>query len=145
MDAVEHELSALGRKARGMSQDIARQVHPELDAAAYGLLMRLSETGPCRASELADFFGIGKGTMSRQLKDLEALGLVQKEKDPADGRASLLELTDEGRRRYDRARHCRSVEFRRLLGAWEQRDLHELARLLHQLNDLPARTAAEET
>lgn len=42
--------------------------------------------------------------MSRQLRALEVLGLVAREPDPADGRASLVGLTEEGRERFLRVR-----------------------------------------
>ena len=37
--AVEHELTALLRRSRAVSWEIARQVHPNLEPNAYGLLL----------------------------------------------------------------------------------------------------------
>ena len=45
--------------------------------------------------------------MSRQLRALEELGLVAREPDPADGRALLVHLTDEGRARFRSVRDAR--------------------------------------
>ena len=70
---------------------MARAVHPDLEAAAYGLLVRLDEYGRQRATDLAAYIGVGKATMSRQLRALEDLGLVAREPDPADGRAFLVD------------------------------------------------------
>lgn len=86
--ALERELAVFLRRARASSGEMAREVHPELEAAAYGLLVRLESAGRQRATDLAAYFGVGKATMSRQLRALEALGLVAREPDPADGRAS---------------------------------------------------------
>jgi DNA-binding MarR family transcriptional regulator len=132
--AVEHEIAMLFRRARARSADLAREVHPELEADAYGLLVRLEQAGPVRLTDLADFFGVGKGTMSRQLRQIERLGLVSRTPDPTDGRASRLGLTDEGRRRYGQARVARLERLRRLLDAWDPADVVRLAELLHRLN-----------
>ncbi|WP_042507671.1 MULTISPECIES: MarR family winged helix-turn-helix transcriptional regulator [Streptomycetaceae] len=137
MDALEREITVFYRRARASSGEMARQVHPELEPAAYGLLVRLEETGPERATELAAYFGVGKATMSRQLRALEQLGLVAREPDPADGRAFLLRLTDEGHHRLGRVREARRARYWRQLAEWDPRDVRELARLLHRLNTAP--------
>ncbi|MBD0736246.1 MarR family transcriptional regulator [Streptomyces sp. CBMA29] len=135
MDALERELTVLFRRARATSGDLARAVHPELEPAAYGLLVRLEETEPERATELAAYFGVGKATMSRQLRAMEELGLVTREPDPADGRAFLMRLTAEGRERFSRVRTARRERYLRQLMAWDRADVAELARLLQRLNN----------
>lgn len=132
--ALERELSVFLRRARASSGEMAREVHPELEPAAYGLLVRLDETGAQRATGLAGYFGVGKATMSRQLRVLEELGLVTREPDPADGRASLVRLTDEGKARFRRVRDARRDRYRDKLAGWDRHEVAELARLLHQLN-----------
>ncbi|OEJ94425.1 MarR family winged helix-turn-helix transcriptional regulator [Streptomyces thermolilacinus] len=132
--ALERELAVFLRRARASSGEMAREVHPELEPAAYGLLVRLDEAGGQRATELAGYFGVGKGTMSRQLRALEELGLIAREPDPADGRASLVRLTGEGRDRFRRVRDARRARYVRKLAGWDRAEVAELARLLHQLN-----------
>lgn len=92
--ALERELTVFLRRARANSGEMAREVHPDLESSAYGLLFRLEECGRQRATELAAYIGVGKATMSRQLRALEELGLVAREPDPADGRAWLVHLTE---------------------------------------------------
>ncbi len=94
---LERELAVFLRRARASSGEMAREVHPELESSAYGLLVRLEDAGPQRATALAAYFGVGKATMSRQLRTMEDLGLVARTPDPADGRAWLVHLTEEGR------------------------------------------------
>jgi DNA-binding MarR family transcriptional regulator len=132
--ALERELAVFLRLARASSGEMAREVHPELEPAAYGLLVRLDEAGAQRATELAGYFGVGKATMSRQLRALEELGLVTREPDPADGRASLVRLTEGGTARFRRVRDARRDRYRNKLAGWDPREVAELARLLHQLN-----------
>ncbi|MBW1597181.1 MarR family winged helix-turn-helix transcriptional regulator [Streptomyces sp. JJ38] len=131
---LERELSVLLRRARASSGEMARAVHPDLEPSAYGIMLRLDEAGALRATELAGYFGVGKGTMSRQLSALEALGLLVRTPDPADGRAFLVDLTTEGRERFARVRQARRERYLRKLADWERSDIAELARLLHRLN-----------
>ncbi|MGW7350558.1 MarR family winged helix-turn-helix transcriptional regulator [Streptomyces sp. NPDC054784] len=135
---LERELAVFLRRARASSGEMAREVHPDLEPAAYGLLVRLEDVGPQRATELATYFGVGKATMSRQLAALEALGLVVRSRDPADGRASLVEFTPGGRERFTRVRRARRARYGRKLAAWDRAEISELARLLHRFNGLSA-------
>ncbi|MET7760695.1 MarR family transcriptional regulator [Streptomyces sp. NPDC005355] len=132
--ALERELALFLRRARAASGELAREVHPDLESAAYGLLMRLEDAGAQRATDLAAYIGVGKATMSRQLRALEGLGLVARTPDPADGRASLVQLTDEGRTRFRSVRVARRARYARRLASWERSEVAELARLLHRLN-----------
>ncbi|MBU7596454.1 MarR family transcriptional regulator [Streptomyces sp. P38-E01] len=134
---LERELSVFLRRARAASGGLAREVHPELEPAAYGLMMRLDDAGAQRATDLAAFFGVGKATMSRQLRALEGLGLVVRAPDPDDGRASLVELTEEGRARFTVVRQARRETFVARLAGWDRGDVAELARLLHRFNTPP--------
>lgn len=132
--SLERELTLLLRRARASSGEMARQVHPDLEPAAYGLLVCLDDSGPQRATDLAAYIGVGKATMSRQLRALEDLGLVAREPDPADGRAWLVHLTEEGGRRFREVRTGRRERYVRQLSGWDRAEVAELARLLRQLN-----------
>lgn len=132
--ALERELSVILRRARATSGEMAREVHPGLEAAAYGLLVRLESAGRQRATDLAAYFGVGKATMSRQLRALEDLGLVNREPDPEDGRASLVHLTHEGLVRFRSVRDARRARYVRKLADWDRAEVAELARLLHHFN-----------
>ncbi|MEV5749536.1 MarR family winged helix-turn-helix transcriptional regulator [Actinoallomurus sp. NPDC052308] len=134
--ALEHELGVLMRRARALSNEFMREIHPDLDAAAYGLLAGLRECAPARPSDLAEYFKVGKATMSRQLKVLEELGLIERRPDPGDRRAHLFDLTSEGRRRMDAVSASRQDTFHRLLAAWPVEDVRVLATMLARFNRL---------
>ena len=70
--SLERELTILFQRARANQGEMAREVHPDLESAAYGLLIRLDECCRQRATELAAYIGVGKATMSRQLRALES-------------------------------------------------------------------------
>ncbi|WP_067664749.1 MarR family winged helix-turn-helix transcriptional regulator [Nocardia miyunensis] len=134
--AIEHELGVLFRRARALSAEMARRVHPELEPAAYGLLIGMYDRARSRPSDLAEYFGVGKATISRQVKVLEQLGLIERRPDPDDGRAHLLVLTDEGRRRLETARTARQQRFHAMLATWPAEDVRMLGRMLARFNDL---------
>ncbi|GAB3958797.1 MarR family transcriptional regulator [Actinoallomurus acanthiterrae] len=137
--ALEHEIGVLLRRARALSTQMMREVHPGLDSAAYGLLVGLRECAPARPSDLAEYFGIGKATMTRQLKVLEELGLIERRPDPDDRRAHRFDLTVEGRSRMDAISEARQDKFHRLLGAWPEEDVRVLATMLARFNRLVGR------
>ena len=68
------------------------------------LLGRLDELGPTRISELAKADRSSQPTMSTLVQRQEDSGLVRREPDPADSRASLISLTDAGLAELNRAR-----------------------------------------
>ncbi|NHC44301.1 MarR family winged helix-turn-helix transcriptional regulator [Motilibacter aurantiacus] len=132
--ALEHELAVFLRRARAASKELAREVHPDMEPDAYGLLVRLSESEGSRGTDLAAYFGVGKPTISRQVRLLEELGLVRRTPDPSDGRAFLLVLTEEGARRLAPVREARRRIYRQMLDSWPTEDVAKFAELLGRLN-----------
>jgi DNA-binding MarR family transcriptional regulator len=132
--AVERELVVLLRRARGAAGLIARELHPDLEPAAYGLLVRIADVGTARVTELADYFGIDKAAVSRQVKGLEHLGLVTRERDPEDARAFRLAITTAGLDRLNETRRARRERVRRQLDSWTAQDVAKFAALLSRFN-----------
>lgn len=134
-DELEHELAVVMRRARGLSGAMARDVHPEVDASAYGLLARIDEVGSVRVTDLASYFSVGKPTVSRQVALLEQLDLVQRTQNEEDARSRHLSLTDAGRALLDRAREARRERTRATLEAWTAEDIALFATLLRRFNE----------
>jgi DNA-binding MarR family transcriptional regulator len=70
------------------------------------VLGRLDREGPQSTSKLAAAERVRPQSMSQTVAELESQGLVERRPDPADGRSSLVELTEAGRSelREDRGR-----------------------------------------
>jgi len=134
MRALEHEIGVIARRIRRNTDERARMIHPDLAAAAYSLLAAVADEGPCRASALADTFSLDKGAVSRYLSQLEDLGLLSRTPDPADGRAFLLEVSDDGRRRLGEMLDRRRAMFGDRLSTWSDDDLASLADNLGRYN-----------
>src|SRR3954462_5584561 len=124
---LERELGLLLRRAQASSASISRDVHPDLEPAAYSLLALIAATPGIRASDLATNIGVGRGTMSRQLARLGSLGLVSRRPDPDDYRGQLLELTAEGRQRFETAQQARRAFLRKALTGWSEPDIQAMA------------------
>jgi DNA-binding MarR family transcriptional regulator len=82
----------LGARAKGMLHvgDFGAEF------SALMLLFPLRHLGPMRVTDLAEVKGADPSTVSRQATQLVKAGLVRREADPADGRASRLAVTAEG-------------------------------------------------
>ena len=131
---VENELGLLMRRSQAAAVVLALAVHPDLDAGAYPLLARISRQPGVRASELARYVGVSKGTMSRQLRRMEELGLLSRRPDPQDSRGQLLTPTPEGARRVAVAQEARRRWMRDALSEWTGPEVASLADQLHRLN-----------
>lgn len=131
---VEHQISLFWRRGRSISQQLSRQVHPDMEPAAYGLLTVIRREGPIRLTELASCIGVGKPSVSRQIAFLESIGLVSKEADPLDGRAQTIQLTAKGEEKMHQVQDARREVFRERLGEWPVEELQTLAAYMAKLN-----------
>ncbi|GAA2812440.1 MarR family winged helix-turn-helix transcriptional regulator [Crossiella cryophila] len=133
-EAVERELALLMRRARSMSMSLAARIHPELDSAAYALLLLIDDRESVRATDLVEQLGLDKSTLSRQIAQLHRLELVERVADPYDGRARLVQLTASGRQRLSEVRTERRGKLREHFRTWSTGDLESLSGLLGRLN-----------
>jgi DNA-binding MarR family transcriptional regulator len=134
--AVENALTAILRQANlhRLHESVAAGAGLTLDRAAYPVLGRIDqEGGRARLSDVAGALGVALPTMSRQVKHLEADGLVRRAVDPADGRASLLELTPAGRKTLQAYRNAWRRLLAQILDPWSVEDRALLAALLERL------------
>jgi DNA-binding MarR family transcriptional regulator len=132
--SLEHEIGTLLRRIRKGLAERAEQVHPELNPTSYMILTTLSEHGARRAADLAELFALDKGSVSRVVHQLLELDLIARTPDPADGRASLLSVTDEAVRRLAEVRDHRREHFDDRLLGWEPAEIEELAERLGRFN-----------
>ncbi len=134
LQQVEHQLSIFWRRARSLSHQLSRQVHPDMEPAAYGLLSIIRKEGPMRLTELASCIGVGKPSVSRQIAFLESIGMVYKEADPQDGRAQSIRLTPKGEEKMHQVQDARRQAFRERLGEWPLEEIRTLAEYMDRLN-----------
>jgi DNA-binding MarR family transcriptional regulator len=103
------------------------------------VLGRLDREGRQSIGDLAAAERVRPQSMANTIADLEACGLISRRADPADGRRTLVELTDEGLATLEADRRQREGWLARAiaedLSAQEQRVLAEALGLLRRLSD----------
>jgi DNA-binding MarR family transcriptional regulator len=127
-EAVMVTLARLGRRMR------QRLPGEDLDFAAI-LLLKALLPGPLRLSALAAALDLDASTVSRQVRQLEDRGLLERTSDPDDGRASQVALSEEGRTRLEHGARRRRDLVGRLVQDWPDADREQLRVLLTRLLD----------
>jgi DNA-binding MarR family transcriptional regulator len=122
-------LFAIGRRLRRASGDTP------VDQAGLVVLHRLGCAPDVRPSDVAADLGLDASTVSRHLRALERLGLVERAGDPEDRRAQRVSLTDRGRDVLDQAIAQRQAVVATALAGWSDTDRRTLERLLVRLAD----------
>jgi DNA-binding MarR family transcriptional regulator len=101
----------IARTARRLRQEAGFELSPSQAAA----LATIDRHGPLTPSELADRERIKRPTATRVIAWLEEAGLVDRTRDPQDGRSSLVTLAPAGRVLLDRVRTRKDVYLARRL------------------------------
>src|SRR4051794_5606986 len=103
--------------------------------ASLRLLAQLEELGPVTVTELARADRTAQPTTSAALRGLEERGLVARQRHPADGRSSVITLTEAGRSELAAARNVHGKVVQALL---EQRGVadDEVRTAVHVLKTL---------
>lgn len=139
VERLVREVTLLVRRSRRVARTLATQVHPEVDAPAYAVLLVVSDAGRPRLVDVAEELGLDKSTMSRQVSSLVRLGLLERSPDPDDGRAFRLALSATGAQRLAAVTRERRAAWRERLRAWDTDEVGALADGLERLaRDLQA-------
>lgn len=134
--SVEEQFAIMFAGVKVRMRDRARAVHPELQPVGYTILTTLTLSGPTHAGALAELLGTDKSIISRQARLLEQLGLLEREPDPADGRATFLKATADAVRRVAEVHAQQRELLYEGLRGWDVNDLEQLSRLLARINSL---------
>jgi DNA-binding MarR family transcriptional regulator len=136
--------SALAQDLRALLGKLKRRLRDQADAgdltpSQVAVLLRLEKDGPATASSLARAEGMRPQSMAPVIAALESAGLVSGAPDPADGRQTLLSLTDTCRKWAAEGRAARQDWLTRMLQARlsprEQDEVAKAVRLLKRLVD----------
>jgi DNA-binding MarR family transcriptional regulator len=133
--AVADNVIALLRsfnKAR--ARMLAAAAH-DVEWSAHLLLRCIGQEGRLRASEVADLLHSDPSTVSRQVATLVKDGLIERQSDPADGRASLLVLTPRADAVLAEHDRIRLEHFAVVLDGWPESDLRQFATMLQQFTE----------
>jgi len=90
---LQAHLNLIFARTRSLWKESAARVHPELQVAGYKLLTFIDRAGTANAHELAERFEMDKSVISRQVRMLEELELLESHPDERDGRLRVLTVT----------------------------------------------------
>ena len=121
---------AVARQLRETSQETLAPW--DLTPAHLRALRMLNRHGTMRLSELSDHLHIAPRSTTDVADALESRDLVRRRADPADRRATLVEVTERGAAILEA---IRGTEAERVFGRLSPADRADLARFLRQLRD----------
>ncbi len=120
--------STRARLYTGLTEGLGEAV----DDLTYPVLSGLARTGSASAADLGREIGLDRTTVTRRADRLERSGLLERRPDPADGRATLLALTDDGRDVIATTRRRLAAGIEASLAGWPPDDARAFARLLRR-------------
>ena len=132
---VEDELNMLFSRIRTVWKESAQQVHPDLQPAGYKLLSAITRLGTTNAHVLAETFEMDKSVVSRQLRMLEDLGLVETRMDERDGRVRVLVATPKAFDLVQGVRDRNQQRLRDVLVGRPEAELRSFADLLRSIGN----------
>jgi DNA-binding MarR family transcriptional regulator len=126
----------------GLLSTILRHVPRDLSLTSVATLSTLDRTGPRRITDLALSEGVAQPSMTALVTNLEREGLVERRRDPYDGRVALVDLTEAGRAYLAARRHAGARSLSSLIGKLPDADavaLSHATQALRHLRDLDER------
>ncbi len=130
---IEQQMTTLLRRVQRIHLSTS-DAEINLERSAYGIMCKLADEGPQRLGALAQAFGLDPSTITRQVQALEEIGMASRKTDPSDRRASILDLTPNGREILDSTRARRRSRLQAALSDWTEEDLTTFGRLLGEFN-----------
>ncbi|HTZ25544.1 MAG TPA: MarR family transcriptional regulator [Streptosporangiaceae bacterium] len=118
-------------------------LYVRVDRAGYLAMRVLEDLGPISTNALAQALHLDASTVTRQIAPLERGGLIERSRDPADGRSSSITLTSEGRRCMADVKQERLRCIEALVSDWDGDDQAGLAAALARLNSSLAESVGE--
>ncbi len=128
-----HLLREVMRIHQILLSEFSRQVGMPASRLALMRLLAISRPEDIGIMRIARCLGVNAAAVTRQVKDMESEGLVDRAADARDGRRSYVRLTPEGLRVFEQL-HGRAHEFERELESLAgSEDIATAVRVLSQL------------
>ncbi|MGO2683560.1 MAG: MarR family winged helix-turn-helix transcriptional regulator [Microbacterium sp.] len=128
-------LSLLFTRVRTLWKESAAQIHPELQPSGYKLLAYIARVGSANAHQLAEIFEMDKSVVSRQVRMLEDLELLESRPDDQDGRQRVLTATPAACEILAELRHGHAERLRETLADLTPAELRTASTVLRRLTE----------
>lgn len=133
LDNAMMNLIPNGARGRNyIAESVSRIVGAKVTVPALLSLAKLAE-GPIRITELGAQVGASSPTITRQIQEMEREGLVVRQMDDKDGRATVVSLSEKGMQARQVSLDVRIATLKEGLSDWVEEDLQLLAPLLERL------------
>jgi DNA-binding MarR family transcriptional regulator len=132
LGTIETQVAMLMRLGEATRRATDMKPHRALDRAAYVILRRLQQDGPQNVSSIAAALNLDGSTVTRQVTALQKDGLIERRRDPTDGRGIVIEATDLGLRQVDSVREARRALYATVLADYNEQEQHDLAAALEK-------------
>jgi DNA-binding MarR family transcriptional regulator len=130
--SVTKSFVGLQRTVRRSKARLHAAAGDDVESATQVLLHAVAAEGPMRASALASSLHADLSTVSRQVAALVTRGLLERQADQCDGRASLLAVTGAGRAAIAVHEQHRQAFFDEVLTGWTTQEMRQFARQLER-------------
>src|ERR1044072_1020038 len=134
-DAASRVRMSRVRAARRWRREAAGAVG-ELTPTSAAALATVERHGPLTPSELAEIERVKRPTATRTLRVLSDAGLVERTRDPEDGRSALVSITTMGRGRLRRLRGRKNAYLARRMRELPAGDVEALERAAAILEEI---------
>ncbi|MEV4737636.1 MULTISPECIES: MarR family winged helix-turn-helix transcriptional regulator [unclassified Microbacterium] len=131
---VEHELGRLFARIRVGWREAAITVHPDLQPLGYQVLTSIASGAATSAGAIIDRLQTDKSAVSRHVRQLEQLGLIESVPDAVDRRARVLVATPLAQERIAIARSRYEARLGERVRGWSAEDLDRFVALLGDLS-----------
>jgi DNA-binding MarR family transcriptional regulator len=132
-ESLSESFWSVARRLRETSQETLAPW--DITPAQLRALRTLSRHGTIRLSVLSDHLHIAPRSATEVVDALESRDLVRRQADPADRRATLVELTEHGTQILAAVRAARGSESERVFDRLSRAERDDLARILRKLRD----------
>ena len=130
LGTIETQMALLMRLGEATRRSTGGPAHRALDRAAYVILRQLEKDGPLNVSVLAAALNLDGSTVTRQVTALQRDGLIERHRDPKDGRGTVIEATPLGLQQVEAVRQARREVYGAVLKDYSDAERRELALVL---------------
>jgi DNA-binding MarR family transcriptional regulator len=134
LGTIETQVARLMRLGEATRRSTDLKPYRALDRAAYVILRQLQQAGPQNVSALATALNLDGSTVTRQVTALQQDGLIERRRDPHDGRGTVIELTPPGVHQVDMVSEARRTLYGTVLRDYSDEERRSLAATLERLN-----------
>lgn len=135
LSALTAAITSISRRTQSpvLFSTMAAKAGLDLRPHLLGVLFRLDGDRPQRVSEVAETMSYDRSTVSRHLAELATSGLVERTRDPVDGRVVMVRLSPAGVQAVAGVRQAWFDTLGELTAGWSEGDRAVTLRTLERL------------